>query len=421
MRGETASITGLWLTCGGLALLAARHVAGLTGFGAAIDGSILSIATLAAYVAMGAGLCLAFGGRTTPTAPAPPIIPDPAALEPRGRHDEATAARIVETILNWADLADADKSLWRSFDQLVRELLVEFAGASRVRLFVPRSGRLVPFGPDGEPRTGDEGETSHDPLLDQVAASGRPHFDPTPERAPADTVEAPRWAWVIPVQRRGRLLGLIAAGRIDPLAPPEPARRDLLAAVLAWLWDYTCTLEELHRTRPIDKATGVLTRTDFFERAAAALEESYATHEPVVMLAIGLEGMRRLDDEGRWDERDAIIEALGREIRSKMRSDDIIGRFSDDRFVILLRRLDRGLGRLIAAKAIQAVGAFLDRNADRWPEIRVRAGVAGGSPEPVGLEALLVAALNAIDQARQRGIELAEAEAIAPAAREAKV
>ena len=45
---------------------------------------------------------------------------------------------------------------------------------------------------------------------------------------------------------------------------------------------------------------------------------------------------------------------IGLYMRRKLRSDDLVGRFSDDRFVAVLRRLDISLGTLIARKLLSA-------------------------------------------------------------------
>lgn len=420
MSASKNAPAGLIVVYLGAGILVASHLLPWALPGTDIHPTVRTAVSVVAYLAMAAGAFLALGSRggAVAVAPVPSGPPAQPARPPAPRETDDTAATVLETILLWSDQLDEEADLWRSFDQLVRELFVEFAGASRVRLFVPRPGGLVPIASEGTDTSDGTGDDTpvEDPVLTQAAATGREYFSGEGEPPGPEMLDSTAWAWVIPVRWRGRLLGVVAAGRLDRLRPPDAARRRLMSAVVAWLWDYAQTLWELRRTRQIDKASGLLTRPDFFARATAVVRESNAAHEPFVVVAIAVEGLRRLDDQGFWDARDELIEAIGRVIRSRMRSDDIIGRFSDDRFVVLLRRLDRSLGLLIARKVVEGVRAYLDSHARQWGSITIRAGVAGGSAAQGELEATLVAALEAIDRARHEGVELLEA----PQAREAR-
>jgi GGDEF domain-containing protein len=119
---------------------------------------------------------------------------------------------------------------------------------------------------------------------------------------------------------------------------------------------------------------------------------------------LSLEGLRGLDDRGLWQQRDALVENVARLVCSRLRSDDVAGRFSDDRFMLLLRRLDSGLGRLIIEKLVSAIDEFLaGRTCGVAPApIRVRAGLAGSGQRQVSLSTLLVSAIEAADLARRQ-------------------
>ena len=422
MPAASSVPAGLIVTCLGGTVLVARHLLPWVAPQVTLPPAILGAASALAYLALLAGVWMTFGGRTgsspataaadppLPADPAPPAPPAPQPPAPQPPAVDAVAPRVLETALLWADELEDEPDPWRSFDQLIRELFVEFAGATRVRLFVARDQGLVPISVEGAGPAADEPPVS-DPLLTQCAATGREYFAAKHDPLEPEISDAGAWAWVIPVRRRRELLGVVAVGRIDPLAPPDADRRQLMSHIVAWLWDYARTRDELRRCQQIDKASGVLARSDFFQRAARVIEESNAAHEPFVLVAMAIEGLRRLDDQGLWDRRDALIEAIGREIRRRMRSDDLIGRFSDDRFVMLLRRLDRNLGLLIARKVLDAVRSYLARHVDRWRGISVRAVVAGDVPGSGDLESVLITALEGIEHARRQGCELIDASA----------
>ena len=168
--------------------------------------------------------------------------------------------------------------------------------------------------------------------------------------------------------------------------------------------------------RRTDQASGVLTRNDFFDLGGQALEDSYNNNEPVVVAVVALEGLRRLDDTHCWGERDTLIERLGRVIAGRTRSDDLVGRFADDRFVVLLRRLDSGLGRLIAEKMLAAANDCVAQLGRAGPGsgpaqdepapqelVRLRIGLAGSGLARRPLRELLGSAMDAVEHARKNG------------------
>jgi GGDEF domain-containing protein len=169
---------------------------------------------------------------------------------------------------------------------------------------------------------------------------------------------------------------------------------------------HVACLDQLRTAEKIDKASGLLIRSDFFRVATHALADSYAENEPVVVVVLALEGLRRLDDIGHWRERDTLVETIGLLIRRRMRTDDIIGRFSDDRFVLLLRRLDVSLGRLIATKIQDTARVQIAQLGGVGTSVRVRAGLTGSGFHKPPFETLLVSAFEAVDVARKQGVTL---------------
>ena len=130
-----------------------------------------------------------------------------------------------------------------------------------------------------------------------------------------------------------------------------------------------------------DKASGLLTRGDFFALATEALAAAYAENEPVVATVLVL-------------------------INRRIRTDDVIGRFADDRFVLLLRRLDSGLGRLIAMKVQAAVRAEIAKLGELGAGLNVRIGLTGSGFAKEPLEKLLARAFDAVDHARRQGLDI---------------
>jgi diguanylate cyclase (GGDEF)-like protein len=199
---------------------------------------------------------------------------------------------------------------------------------------------------------------------------------------------------------------LLAVGKLPATTLIDRERRQDISILISAFWQHVACLEQLRIAEKTDKASGLLTRTDFFQSAARALADSYAENEPVVVVVLVLEGLRRLDDIGRWNDRDALVETAGRLINRRIRTDDIIGRFSDDRFVLLLRRLDSSLGRLIAAKIQDRVQEHMGQLGDTPELLQVRVGLSGSGFQQQSLETLLVAAFDAVELARKQNVPL---------------
>ncbi len=292
---------------------------------------------------------------------------------------------------------------WTSFDTHVRGLLRQLTGARRIRCYrVDRSGDLSPLHSTGLPESNSLDSLSR--LLQHVITLGRRFVacsQATGEmiRALADD-SAESYAWIVPIRGPDRVLGLITVGQFEGGLAAED-RLQLAADLIEQLWQHVHDTYELHLARLTDHATGVLNRVEFLSVIGETVERCYADHEPVVVLALGMEGIRALDDAGRWQARNQVIETVGHTIRTKLRHDDLVGRFSDDRFVALLRRLDIALAEMISRKLL---GAAQQRLGDFGFEhaLTVRGGLAASGPQKVPADSLLQQAFAMLAEARNQ-------------------
>jgi GGDEF domain-containing protein len=329
------------------------------------------------------------------TATLPP--PPPSAETEVGR-------RMTTAYLAWLAGNDEQADLWSSFDQLIREMLTEHVGATRVRCYHVQPGEAAL-----QPISGTSAETpsAREGVLGYVATTGREYVAGDDSHGPlVDDLAAQGgedWAWVWPITEHGVTVGVVATGRLPAERPLSDERRQAVGAFLTLMWQHIASHERLRVVQRTDKATGVLTRNDFFTLAGHALADSYRENEPVVMMVLVLEGLRGLDDAGCWQARDTLIRQLGELIARRTRSDDLVGRFADDRFVVLLRRLDSGLGRLIAEKTLASARTCLAQLEGVAGRVQFRIGLVGSGFTRLPLDGLLVAAFGAVDQARKGG------------------
>jgi GGDEF domain-containing protein len=159
-----------------------------------------------------------------------------------------------------------------------------------------------------------------------------------------------------------------------------------------------------------------LNRIDLTMRANRILDEAVAEREPTVVLALSIEGIRRLDDGGEWDLRNWLMQQIGLVMQRKLRADDLVGRFSDDRFVAVLRRLDTALGEVIAGKLLTAVTDKVGSQPVIKETISLRCGLAESRGER--FDAILTRAFDALRVAREQYkilvVERATAERTSP-------
>lgn len=397
----------------GITLLAVCHLLTLDGQALA-RGSWAEVLGLAVgYVVLGSGVYLGLlapgAGRVRQTRPsAAPLL----VSAPPG-DGTALPATLLAEFERWLSEQRDEPELWTAFDQFLREVLSTHLHAGRVRCFrlATPGGALRPL---GRAHAAADVTPADSPLLCRVAVTGAPYVRSEAEHAPvlAELARSEResWDWVERINPGGSPLGVVALAMGEGRTAPGRALRELVASLISIQWRCVASLEQSQRAARTDKASGVMTRTDFFEAADEVLRQAALDHEPCVVVAIVIEGLRRLDDSGQWAQRDRLVARLGGVLAQRTRRDDLIGRFSDDRFVILLRRMDVSLGRLIADKIQAAADALVRELFDDAPELGFRAGLAGGELQPTALKDLLVSAFAAAQRARHEhaGVRVGE-------------
>ncbi len=407
---------GLWLACGGLLILATHHLLFVYEPTLTMDNLVLLGGALLGYLGTAIGIWLSINRRSRGPAQSEGRIDRSdyredftASEQPAITEYSDTGRRMTAGFLSWCEQQLHDDQPWKSFDQLVREMLSEHSGAVRVRCYqvLPGDQQLRGLSQSG----GDSAsQCARSGILGHVATGGREYFSTDPahgdliDQLAADDKEP--WEWVFPIRADGCTVGLVAVGKLSSIAALSHERRQEILSLITLFWAHVSCLERLRQAEKTDKGSGLLTRGDFFASGAQALAGSYAENEPVVVVVLALEGLRHLDDVGRWTDRDKLVENIGVLIKRRIRTDDIIGRFSDDRFVLLLRRLDSSLGRLIAEKIQSTAREQIAQLGDVGADLRVRVGLIGSGFLKEPLEKLLVSAFDTIELARKQGLDV---------------
>jgi len=323
---------------------------------------------------------------------------------------------LTASFLRWFQDRNVSHGLWPAYDRWLRDTLDQFLRARRIRCFrvAEADERLVSLAGDMENAfwLG----SSLPALIQHVLATGRRYVQGAPgngelierlaaqwssEAAPGETnnILASAPVWLLPLKEKNKTTGLLAVGELSEETLRDPTTLQAVGHLLELYWRHVCQADTLETALRSDHASGVLSRADLSSMADKVLYDSINDGEPIVVLAMSVEGLRRLDDEGQWADRDWLIRQIGLAMRQKLRSDDLVGRFSDDRFVAVLRRLDISLGNLIAGKLLAAVRGAVHEQPALAERVQLRCALAEVRGE--SLETVLARIFDALQRARQ--------------------
>ena len=95
--------------------------------------------------------------------------------------------------------------------------------------------------------------------------------------------------------------------------------------------------EELLKLSRHDLLTGELNRTHLIASLAEAIEETRRFRSACAFMLIGIDHLARVNDAFGFDVADAVISEIARRIRVRLRGGDVLGRFSGNKFGVILK------------------------------------------------------------------------------------
>ena len=298
---------------------------------------------------------------------------------------------------------------WQGFARFVRQALRERLGARHVRVYAYREAdqTLEPLALGH--KCDEEVPNPAGGVLGYAIQTGQV-FARSKSTGRSDL--EPRWCWILPLRAQGHTQMVIAIGDLEQTQLNRPSVGFAVRDLMQLCWAHVCGVNALAAARQLDAQTGLLNRAevlDAMRHSATAARRG----EPVAVLAVGLEGLRRLDDQGHYQERDQLLQQLGQALRAHLHTDDLIGRFNDDRFVVVMQRADVGLGATVAKLILDDVRDEVIGTLDPLDTLKltVRGGLVRGEVGEDG-ETLLMRALAQLDKARTAGLTLATPEAV---------
>jgi diguanylate cyclase (GGDEF)-like protein len=95
--------------------------------------------------------------------------------------------------------------------------------------------------------------------------------------------------------------------------------------------------EQLMRLSRHDPLTGELNRTHLVASLAETVEEATRLRTSCAFMLIGIDHLARVNDAFGFDVADAVIAEVGKRVRARLRAGDVLGRFSGNKFGLILR------------------------------------------------------------------------------------
>ncbi len=95
--------------------------------------------------------------------------------------------------------------------------------------------------------------------------------------------------------------------------------------------------EQLIKLSQHDPLTGELNRTHLIASLAEAIEEAQRFRSSCAFMLIGIDHLARVNDAFGFDVADAVISDVAKRIRARLRGGDVLGRFSGNKFGLILK------------------------------------------------------------------------------------
>jgi|CXWL01.1.fsa_nt_gi diguanylate cyclase (GGDEF)-like protein len=313
----------------------------------------------------------------------------------------------MERFSQWLVEHGSDVDFWPSFGELVRSTLNECCGATLVTPYrVADSGRELRAMRDANPLVQTDCISARRGIVGHVLTTGRSYVAGASSHGTlidslaGDAEKAISWCFVIP--RGTQRLGVVTAGHIAGTCAERPVVLSVAERMIAQFWLMAADAERIRTLEQFDPVCELLSRPAFLKTAQESLRESYHQGAPVAVAVLALEGLRGVNDSGRWEIIDELLREVSKLMRARVRGEDRIGRFDGSRFVILLRCVDSELATLIVRQLIAQL-TIVCGDVGRWgATIKVRCGLAGSGTGQPTLRNLVSRALSEAQRAREQ-------------------
>jgi len=177
-----------------------------------------------------------------------------------------------------------------------------------------------------------------------------------------------------------------------------------VSATLGLMWIEIQRLEgELKRLAAHDSLTGLLTRGAFVDLFERDVSRSRRSGEPFTLALLDLDHFKQLNDGHGHPFGDEILRRTAQQLRSGIRTHDVLGRYGGEEFALLMPGLAKEAGVRAAERVRGHVEALKLEHDHTRLHLTISAGVAAFPQDGVDWESLLTAADAALYEAKASG------------------
>jgi len=126
-------------------------------------------------------------------------------------------------------------------------------------------------------------------------------------------------------------------------------------SILVDVHDLKLRQQQLESSIERDPVTEVLSRRAIIDRLERALADRRAGH--VALFFVDLDGFKTVNDMLGHRDGDAVLARVAQVLQSAVRSEDSVGRFGGDEFLVLARVPDRPAAEIVAQQLVSAIRA----------------------------------------------------------------
>jgi len=174
--------------------------------------------------------------------------------------------------------------------------------------------------------------------------------------------------------------------------------------VMCFIWFLVIELErELAEQARTDSLTGALNRRAMEEAALRETSRSIRHGTPVCMIVLDIDHFKQINDSLGHAAGDSVLKALVQQVRSMLRTSDLIARTGGEEFTILLPDTPATTGVVAAERVRRAIEALQVIYDSKPIHFTVSAGVAQLDPGSGGWEGMMRRADSAMYEAKERG------------------
>lgn len=198
-------------------------------------------------------------------------------------------------------------------------------------------------------------------------------------------------------RRSAKSIWLEDHGRWWPDTSGKPARARGVVRVLN---EHYLEEQKLLYRSDRDELTGQLNRIRLTEALAASITSAERLNQPAALLIASINNLSIINENFGFDVGDAVIASVGRLIQGRLRGGDSIGRYSSNKFGVILNECGPGAMQIAAERFIKAVRQASFRSSDCPISSSISIGAVQIPQHAHNVPMAMSRALQALDKAR---------------------